>query len=371
MALSRKDQRRLERFLDTVSEYNRECLGYPSGKEFDFGALSAFLRIPLNNIGDPFGTSSYRVGSHEFEREVLKFMADILNAPPDNWWGYVTNGGTEGNLYGLYLARELFPHGIVYFSQDTHYSVAKNVHFLNMRHIMIRSQPSGEIDYEDLRETLKIHRDVPAIIFANIGTTMKEAKDNVGEIRAILGELAIGNSYVHCDAALCGFILPFVRPRPAFDFAAGADSIAISGHKFLGSPVPSGIVLAHKGNVDRIARSVAYIGTLDTTITGSRNGLTPLMLWYSIRSLGKRGIQAKVKKSLAMAEYVERELNGMGIGAWRNEHAITVVFPRPHLRLLKKWQLASHGEIAHVLTMPGTEEEELNEFLADMRVQKD
>ena len=44
-----------------------------------------------------------------------------------------------------------------------------------MRHIMIRSQPNGEIDYDDLRETVRIRRDVPPIVFANIGTTMKES----------------------------------------------------------------------------------------------------------------------------------------------------------------------------------------------------
>lgn len=28
-------------------------------------------------------------------------------------------------MYGLYVARELLPQGIVYFGEDTHYSVAK------------------------------------------------------------------------------------------------------------------------------------------------------------------------------------------------------------------------------------------------------
>ena len=105
-----------------------------------------------------------------------------------DYLNYITNGSTEGNLYGLYLARELHPDCMVYFSQDSHYSVSKNLHFLNMRHIMIRSQPNGEIDYDDLRETLRIRRDVPPIIFANIGTTMKEACDDVAVIQSILDE---------------------------------------------------------------------------------------------------------------------------------------------------------------------------------------
>ena len=58
-------------------------------------------------------------------------------------------------MYGLYMAREMFPQGVVYFSQDTHYSVLKNLRVLNYRNIMIRSLDNGEIDYTDLRETIR------------------------------------------------------------------------------------------------------------------------------------------------------------------------------------------------------------------------
>lgn len=370
MDLNKEDQHRLECFLADIKEYNRACLGYPTAKDFDFSCLKDFLQFPLNNIGDPFMGATFKVGSREFEREVLRFMAELFRAPEENWWGYVTNGSTEGNLYGLYLARDLYPRGIVYFSQDTHYSVSKNVHFLNMRHIMIRSQSNGEMDYEDLEETLKIHRDVPAIIFANIGTTMKEAKDDISRVRKILDDLAMVDSYIHSDAALCGFIAPFVQPRAAFDFADGADSIAVSSHKFLGSPIPAGIVLARKENVERIARSVAYIGTMDTTITGSRNGLTPLMVWYSIRTMGLDGMRSRVRHSLDMAEYVERKLNEIGVDAWRNPNAITVLFPKPSRGVALKWQLASSGELSHVITMPGTGKKVLDEFIADMTAEQ-
>ena len=80
--------------------------------------------------------------------------------------------------------------------------------------------------------------------------------------------LAIENRYIHCDAALCGGYAAFLDPPPAWNFEDGADSIAISGHKFLGSPIPCGIVLARRAHVDRIGHSVAYIGSVDTTISG-------------------------------------------------------------------------------------------------------
>lgn len=367
MPLSPQDQARLDGLLAEVGVRTQHYLGYPVAKDFDYSSLLPFLSYPLNNLGDPFADSTWKVASREFEREVVAFFAELLRAPKDNWWGYVTNGGTEGNLYGLYLARELLPKGIVYYSQETHYSVAKNLHFLGMRSIMIRSQKSGEIDYDDLRETMRIHRDSPPIIFANIGTTMTEGRDDIRRIRAIIADLALVQSYIHADCALSGVICPFIEPRPPFDFADGADSMSISGHKFLGSPIPCGIVLAQKSHVDRIARGIAYIGSLDTTITGSRNGFTPLVLWYRIKSLGLDGIRERVTRALDTAAYAEAQLRACGVDAWRNPDCITVVLPRVPEALKEKYQLATANGITHLICLPNVSRGQIDEFVAAWR----
>lgn len=357
---------KLQQLLEDAERARDEYLGYPVAKDFDYHALARFLDVPLNNLGDPFTDSTWQVDSRELEREVVQFFARLMRAEDGDWWGYVTNGGSEGNLYGLYLARELYPNGIVYFSEETHYSVSKNLHLLNMRHIMIRAQGSGEIDYDDLRETLKIHRDSPPIVFANIGTTMTEGRDDIARIRTLLQELAIPQYYIHSDAALCGPVAPFLEPRPAFDFADGADSIAISGHKFIGSPIPCGIVLARKRNVDRIARSIAYIGCLDTTITGSRNGLTPIILWAAIQRHGEAGLRRRVQDSLALAAYAEEEMKKRGIAAWRNPNALTVVFPAAPDTVKQRWQLATAKGLSHIITVPGVSRQNIDRFIADL-----
>jgi histidine decarboxylase len=368
MALSEPDQRQLDQFLEYLGGVAAKEIGYPVAFDFDYRALDPFLSFSLNNAGDPFMPMTYLLNSHEFEREVVSFYAELARAPENQWWGYVTNGSTESNLYGLYLGRELLPDGIAYFSQDSHYSVGKNLHFLNMRHIMIRSQPNGEMDYDDLRETLKIRRDAPPVIFANIGTTMKEARDDIGVIRGILDDLAIENRYIHCDAALSGGYAAFLDPPPAWNFEDGADSIAISGHKFLGSPIPCGIVLARRGHVDRIGRSVAYIGSVDTTISGSRNGFTPLVLWHAIRSMGVEGMKKRTRLALSTAAYAEKQLQQAGIEAWRNPQALTVVFPSPPPDLCEKWQLASAGGQSHLICMPHVSRQQVDELVEDMRL---
>ncbi|HTD29124.1 MAG TPA: histidine decarboxylase [Xanthomonadaceae bacterium] len=364
--LNPPDQARLDQLYDELLEATESFLGYPVAKDFDYADLTRFLRFPLNNLGDPFAESTYRVSSKEMEREVVAFFAAQTRAPEGDWWGYVGNGGTEGNLYGLYLARELYPKGIVYFSEATHYSVRKNLHFLGMRHIMIRAENNGEMDYTDLRETLRIHRDCPPIVFANIGTTMTEARDDIRHIQSILDDLVIRERFIHSDAALCGGYASFLDPRPAYDFADGADSISISGHKFIGSPVPCGIVIARKRHVDRIARSIAYIGSLDTTVTGSRNGFTPLILWHTIRLLGVEGLRLRAERALALAAYAEAELKAIGIPAWRNPNALTVVFPETSERIKRKWQLATQG-VAHIIVMPNVTRAQIDEFVADMK----
>jgi histidine decarboxylase len=364
--LQPEERERLERVFERMKAANDVSLGYPSAKDFDYSALNRYLQFPVNNVGDPFADATYRVETREFEREVVEFFAELFRAPRDDWWGYVTNGGTEGNLYGLYLARELLPSGMVYYSEQTHYSVAKNLHFLGMRHITIRSLPSGEIDYEDLRETLRIHRDVPPIIFANIGTTMTEARDDVRRIVSMMDDMAVRQRYIHSDAALSGGYVGFLNPRPPYDFEDGADSIAVSGHKFLGAPIPCGVVIAKKANVARIARAIDYIGSLDTTISGSRNGITPLMLWYRISELGIEGMRKRIAHSLELAHYLVERLQAESIDAWRNPNAITVVFPPPSAAVRAKWQLATAGPVSHAIVLPNVTREQVDALADDI-----
>ena len=359
------DAARLQALYETVSERSEHLVGFPSCKDWDYSALFPFLSFPMNNVGDPYIESISKVSTRDCERDVLAFFASLLRAPVDDVWGYVTNGGTEGNLYGMYLARELYPNGIVYYSQSTHYSVVKNLHILRQTSCEVRVQSNGEMDYDHFAELAAAHADVPAIVFCNIGTTMTEAKDDMAKITTILDDLAIADRYLHADAALCGVMSPFVEPRPAFDFADGAQSISISGHKFLGSPIPCGVVLAKKHLVEKIKRDVAYIGAPDTTITGSRNAFTPLLLWYRVQSLGIDGLQKRVQIALENAAYAEAKLKALGVAAWRNENAITVVFPEVAHELQIKWQLATAKGISHLICMPNVTKTQIDAILAD------
>ncbi len=373
MGISGAAQTRLNAMLKKFQTLAQSQVGYPCNQKFDYSELSVFMRYCLNNVGDPFHESNFRSNTLQIEREVIAEFADLMHLPQAQAWGYVTSGGTEGNMYGLYLGRELYPKGVVYFSQDTHYSVLKILHVLNVRNIMIKSQDNGEIDYDDLYETIRIHRDVPVIFMANIGTTMKGAVDDLTKVRNILNDLTVNNFYIHADAALSGMILAFVDDPQPYDFDAGIDSIAISGHKLIGAPLPCGIVLTRRDYVNRIARAIEYVGVLDTTLPGSRNALTPLMLWYAFEKYGHDGFKEIVADMLAVAEYAVLRFNKFGVKAWRNKNSATVVIPKPSATFLHNWQIASQGEIAHIITMPHVDrplvDRLVDEYIKDRQTQ--
>ena len=359
-------QDRLNKLEETISQEKKMFLGYPCNAAFDYSELYRFLSYPLNNIGDPYLDSNYHLNTHEFELEVLEIFEELTQANKGETWGYVTNGGTEGNHYGLFLARELHPEGIVYYSQEAHYSIGKVLRCLRLPSIMVRSNKDGTIDCEDLKENLRLNRTKPPIICANIGTTMKGAVDDIEAIQSIFEELAINKKYLHADCALSGMILPFLKDTPAWNFSHGVDSLSISGHKMIGSPLPCGIVLAKQSYVNRIAENVEYIGSMDTTLTGSRNGIAPLFLWYAFKTVGLDGYGQRIESCMQTADYAIKKLSELGLNPWRHPYSNTVVFDRPSLTVIQKWQLASHGPISHIITMPHVSNQQIDSLVADI-----
>jgi len=282
----------------------------------------------------------------------MEYFADLFKIPFEDSWGYVTNGGTEGNMFGCYLGREIFPDGTLYYSKDTHYSVAKIVKLLRIKSQVVESLPNGEVDYDDLMKKIADDKEQHPIIFANIGTTVRGAIDNIATIQERLRQAGFKREdyYLHADAALSGMILPFVDSPQPFTFADGIDSIGVSGHKMIGSPIPCGIVVAKRKNVDMISVEIDYISAHDKTITGSRNGHTPMMMWQAIKSHSLQDWQRRITHSLEMAQYAVDRLQKAGINAWRNKNSITVVFPCPSEAVWKKHCLATSGDVAHLIT---------------------
>ncbi|KAJ7974069.1 serine decarboxylase-like [Quillaja saponaria] len=341
-------------------------LGYPYNLDFDYGDLAQLQHFSINNLGDPFIESNYGVHSRQFEVGVLDWFARLWEIQKDEHWGYVTNCGTEGNLHGILVGRELFPDGILYASKESHYSVFKAARMYRMECVKVGTLVSGEIDF---KAKLLANKEKPAIINVNIGTTVKGAVDDLDLVIKKLEESGFTRDrfYIHCDGALFGLMMPFIKRAPKVTFKKPIGSVSVSGHKFVGCPMPCGIQITRLEHINTLSRNVEYLASRDATIMGSRNGHAPIFLWYTISRKGCKGFQKEVQKCLRNAQYLRDCLPFAGISAMLNDLSSTIVFERPlDEDFVHKWQLACEGNIAHIVAMPNITIKKINVLLNEL-----
>ncbi|EIE21592.1 serine decarboxylase [Coccomyxa subellipsoidea C-169] len=340
---------------------------YPYNLDFDFSALEGLQRFSINNLGDPFIESNYGVHSREFEIGVLQWFARLWEIDQDEYWGYITNCGTEGNLHGILVGRENLPDGILYASHETHYSVFKAARMYRMD--SLDTLETGEMDYDHLRSVLAANSARPAILNVNCGTTVKGAVDDLDRVLDILRETGYSEDrfYIHVDGALFGMMMPFIKKAPRVSFRKPIGSVSVSGHKFIGAPVPCGVVITRQKYVAALSNDVEYLNSRDATIMGSRNGHAPIYMWFTLTRKGYEGMRKDVERCLRNALVLKSMLEQAGVKVMLNELSSTVVFERPREEaFVRKWQLACEGEVAHVVVMPNVHMAILEEFVADL-----
>ncbi|KAK6781932.1 hypothetical protein RDI58_019728 [Solanum bulbocastanum] len=74
-------------------------------------ALAPLLQFHINNCGDPFTENPVEFHSKDFEVSVLDWFAKLWEIEKDEYWGYVTHGGTEGNIHVASLPSENIVNG--------------------------------------------------------------------------------------------------------------------------------------------------------------------------------------------------------------------------------------------------------------------
>jgi histidine decarboxylase len=354
--------------FDWAVERRPRQLGYPVATDIDFTPVLALFAVFFNNIGDPSQPCAFN-NAQQFERAVIAWFADLFSLPATDWWGYIATDGTEGNLSGVYTGRRRFADAVVYHSECAHYSVAKVADIVvgEKAVVVVRADEFGEMDYAHLDELVAQNRDRPAIVVATAGTTMTEACDDIARINAILDSHGVPGRHVHVDAALSGIPLA-LDGALQFGDAGGIDSITVSGHKWLGVSIPCSVVLMRE-SVRLAGDHVAYIGTLDTTISGSRSGQAAVLIWYAIATINNSGgHHQRVAAARGVAAYAVDRLNTIGWPAWRHEHAVTVVIRTPPAQIRTEcgWILAEDGEQTHLVCTPGVSTDIIDDFVADL-----
>lgn len=357
-------------------------IGFPAATDINYSALSEIHNSIINNVGDPERNGRDPRNSKVLEREVVRQLTDLFGGNARECWGYVTQAGsTEGNQYGLWLGREHFPTGVVYWSSAAHFSVAKAARILGMSgpgdSVMVQADDRGEMDYDALRRAAAAHADRPAIVVATAGTTMTEAVDDVGRIHSALDHAGVLRRHLHVDGALAGVPLALdggptaaLLSRPNTRARIDADSVCISGHKFFATPHINGVVLTRRRHAARVTRGVEYIADVDVTISGSRSGHSAVELWYALTHIGLDGHRRRVEQARSLAHYLEQRLVAAGWTAWRHPHAFTVVLKSPPASLVSRWSLATNGGWGHIICVPGLTRETIDVFLDELGVKR-
>ena len=379
-----QDRQRLDQFAQKVIAKSQKLAGYPVNQDTSLDGFYAWYvksklyRASMNNVGNPRNQSPYSINTHAFENEVVDYFAKLYGYKEDDYWGFVTGSGTDGNNHGIYYGRKFLQAKstvppIIYVSEEAHYSIKKLADVQNSELRLIKATDMGQMDLDDFEKQLDPTR--PALVVIALGTTFKGAIDDQAAIRKILAEKHKGPEYIHLDAALFGGYLPYLGGE-----AAGLvnqqlqkfDSIAVSGHKFFGFDEPLGIFITTKeafGNLNPF--HVTYLNDAVPTITCSRSALDPLKFWWKLHSTRMDQFQAISTNLLSNADYLLEKLQSAGVKAWKNPYSNTIFFERPPVEILGKYDLAPDespvfGKLAHFIIMPHVNKKLMDGFVRDM-----
>lgn len=381
------DKQSMERLCAAAGDlYARRFnqLGYPFDQESGLSEFYEWLAgtglggVTLINVGDPYKTDWDMLNTDEFERECVDFLAGAYGFGDDHW-GVISNGGTDGNMHGIYFGRKALAEvsdipPVLYVSEEAHYSLKKIGDIQNIETRAIRAKEMGEMDVSDFADKLDPSR--PAIVAIAIGGTFKGAIDDQKAIEEVLRAAKPVAVYRHLDVALFGGYLPFLDDPAAREIVdaskTGFDSLAVSGHKFFSLNEPAGVFICRRKVLESVRGSpVPYLNGTVPTISCSRSGLDALKLFWRIKSLGAEGLRRQAGCALEMADLLLSELSKAGIRAYKNPYSNTVFFDRPSARAVKKYALAcgeyaGFGKLAHIVTMQYFTPELIRSIVSDI-----
>lgn len=324
----------------------------------------------VNECGTAYNSGNYRMSQKELELEIITKIIKNLNLDVDEYWGYITTGGTEGNLWGIREGFSRFPSGKLFFSEDAHYSALKGANFLPNTNYEVIPSCSGVIDKEKLLEKIIEYNDETKngiILLLTYGTTTYGSVDDIEWIKNKLDESKIEH-YIHLDAALYGGIPSNQVDSPSIHLGdimkMDIDSISISLHKYVGVPKTNGVLLA-KSKIN--SNFVEYIGQCDVTLCGSRDFL-PHTTLQMIKELYDRNTGLEYSSNI---KYFERLMveNSIGFDKGTDDGNIFVI-NRPSDYICYKYQLATFNydgeELAHIIIFPFHKKEIIRELVLDI-----
>lgn len=284
-------------------------------------AITKFLPYNKNNIGTHTRVENPK-GLAALEKEVILMLGNLFGASESDVDGYITQGGTEGNIMGLWIGRNMLraiddpgssiKHQLCLLKTSlTHYSIDKAADILDIKKVVdISLNEEYGMSSASLENKIKelVGEGYKNFLIAlTLGYNTTGTIDPVDEIdeaiRRLKRELNI-NTYVHLDAAIGGVIYPFVAEKPLDFRYQSIQSISLDMHKTGLLPHTAGVFLCRKDLQKWIERQVPYLPRgKDDTLSGSRPAAAAAACWNVLNALGKDGFVRLIKQEWELKKY--------------------------------------------------------------------
>jgi aromatic-L-amino-acid decarboxylase len=325
-----------------AKSYNTAGPGYlayiPGGGVYA-AALADFIACAVNRY---VGVAQAAPALARIEETAAAWLCRLMGLPAGAR-GILTSGGSLSNFSAVVTARherlgEAFQDGVLYFSEETHYCVAKAARLAGFPRASLRALPTDarcRLQPSALAEAVQKDRARarrPFLVVANVGTTNTGAIDPLPEVLDVAREHGL---WVHADAAYGGFFRLASTGEALLTGIEQCDSITLDPHKGLFLPYGLGALLLRDG--DALARvhreGASYVQ--DVTREGSLGfaDLSPelsrdfrgLRLWLPLMLHGLGAFREQLEEKLALTRWAYEQLASDGRFELVDEPQLSVV----------------------------------------------
>lgn len=334
-------------------------------------AIKAYIDFLETNLGDP----ELFLGTKEIEQKYIKFILNLLHSPNKSS-GIICSGGTEGNITGIWIAKNLSKKKEVIIPKSAHFSFNKTASLMGVKLVSIPLNNEYVMDFSSLKK--KINSKTAAVV-GIAGTTELGLIDPIPEISDLCFDEKI---FLHVDAAFGGFVIPFMKKlgynTTTFDFSLkGVSSITIDAHKMGYSAIPLGIfTVREKKWLDEISVKTPYLSSINQSgILSTRSG-GPVAAAYAVsKYLGIEGYKNVVERCLKLSIYTSSKIKNLGLNLvkepFMNVIAIKLKNPEKVVKNLTNvgWKLNKMDRLSavRIVIMPHISKKIIDSFLIDFK----
>jgi aromatic-L-amino-acid decarboxylase len=293
--------------------------------------LGDYVSTGLGVIGLSWQSSPALTEIEEVTTDWLRQMVGLSEA----WSGVIQDTASTSTLVALLCARErasgysLARGGlqaeekplVVYATAHGHSSVDKAALLAGFGRANLRTVPHDAVYAmrpdaldEAVRADYAAGRK-PCAVVATTGTTGTTALDPIG---AIAGMARRHGLWLHVDAALAGSAMILPECRPMWEGVEQADSLVFNPHKWLGAAFDCSLYYVRDPQhlVRVMSTNPSYLrSAVDEKVRNLRDWGIPLgrrfralKLWFLIREQGVSGLQARLRRDIANAQWLAAEV---------------------------------------------------------------